>query len=449
MKSASRLGRLADHLLLAPSKCESGDDIPLVHEFGTPFDPGVPFDPALWEPYKERAVKRALELGNRGPLRYEADGTLAKDIQEAFWRCGFYVFEGAIAQEEVAEAQREFDERLENAPARKGSKVDKNGNPVKFPQAYDFLVPHDRDANPDAKRVPSLVGNLTMPLLAMESALRLYGHPDMLRINECFNGPDFTPMYCSIFNKEPGIGEATAWHQDGRTHWTEDGRPGRREEDGKPPRQPGAQYVEDLQCHGNSFHVALSNCTPEQCLWVIPGSHKEIYWPHWPNKKFTTQYRNPDGSPNYLVKSAFTSGEIEMIPDAVPMLLKPGDLGVHNRQALHGAFPNTSKERRVTLVCAYYNRRHVMNQLSRFPVPKRQVERLKANGKIVDDQTRKVLMDEAHIVDRSRIIQVAIDARKEKYPDEKQYVFQPFVGVQMPPREEYVKDYVYSFGLDL
>lgn len=247
-------------------------------------------------------------------------------------------------------------------------------------------------------------------------------------------------MYAAMFNKAPGIGQATQWHQDARTHWSEDGRPGRQQN--LPPRQPGAQYPEDLHCHGNSFHVALSRCVPEQCLWVVPGSHKQLFWPHWADGKFNTE------KGNHLVKGAFTSGEIEMLPDAVPMLMNPGDVGLHNRQAVHGAFPNMSPERRVTLVMAYYNRRYVLNQRARLPMPRKEADRMIERGFRVEGRNKdKLFQTEEHIRDKTRIIQIAIDARKEKYPNETPYVYLPHQGEQMPDKESYVKDYCFSFGL--
>ena len=48
--------------------------------------------------YLNRGLQRALELDNRGPIRFDADGKLSKDILEAYSRYGFYVFESAISQ---------------------------------------------------------------------------------------------------------------------------------------------------------------------------------------------------------------------------------------------------------------------------------------------------------------------------------------------------------------
>ena len=46
--------------------------------------------------YVREGEQMAYELGNRGPIKFNADGTVDKDITDAYWRCGFYVFEGAL-----------------------------------------------------------------------------------------------------------------------------------------------------------------------------------------------------------------------------------------------------------------------------------------------------------------------------------------------------------------
>merc|ERR1719487_3101694 len=94
-------------------------------------------------------------------------------------------------------------------------------------------------------------------LEVMDSALRLYAQPDLLRVAEAVNGPDFTPFTENVWHKAAGLGASVAWHQDGTTHW-------------------GAGWLSskwDPNIHGFSFHVALSRCTPENTLWVVPGSH--------------------------------------------------------------------------------------------------------------------------------------------------------------------------------
>ena len=41
------------------------------------------------EAYRKEGEASAMALGNRGPIRYNTDGSLADDIVEAYWRCGF------------------------------------------------------------------------------------------------------------------------------------------------------------------------------------------------------------------------------------------------------------------------------------------------------------------------------------------------------------------------
>ena len=42
--------------------------------------------------YLNQGLQRALELDNRGPIRFDSDGKLSSDILEAYSQYGFYVF---------------------------------------------------------------------------------------------------------------------------------------------------------------------------------------------------------------------------------------------------------------------------------------------------------------------------------------------------------------------
>ena len=44
--------------------------------------------------YMYAGLERAIALDNRGPIRFEADGSLHGDIRAAYSKYGFYVFEG-------------------------------------------------------------------------------------------------------------------------------------------------------------------------------------------------------------------------------------------------------------------------------------------------------------------------------------------------------------------
>ena len=65
-------------------------------------DPGgmaaVDYGPeeAALRAYCEAGAGRAHALGNRGPVRFDADGRVHPDILDAYQRCGFYIFEGVL-----------------------------------------------------------------------------------------------------------------------------------------------------------------------------------------------------------------------------------------------------------------------------------------------------------------------------------------------------------------
>ena len=58
--------------------------------------------------YVREGEEVAFALGNRGAIKFNADGTLDEDIVEAYWRVGFYVFEGALGDEELADLQADL-----------------------------------------------------------------------------------------------------------------------------------------------------------------------------------------------------------------------------------------------------------------------------------------------------------------------------------------------------
>ena len=80
--------------------------------------------------YMREGTQRALELGNRGPIRLNDAGTLHQDILDAYWQCGFYVFEGVVGHEELADLEADIESVLERAPFEKGADVDSKGRPA-------------------------------------------------------------------------------------------------------------------------------------------------------------------------------------------------------------------------------------------------------------------------------------------------------------------------------
>ena len=119
----------------------------------------------------------------------------------------------------------------------------------------------------------------------------------------------------------------------------------------------------------------------------------------------------------------------EHLPDAVPLLCQPGDVTIANRQVLHGSFANTSPDLRVSLTFGFHRRASVLG----------------AHGAL--SQSADEVYDEQRIFDRSSVIQVAIDARAQQYPNETPFGYQPFVGLEDEFRfddacyERVVRDY--------
>jgi hypothetical protein len=340
--------------------------------------------------YGKRAEARAYALGNRGPIRTGADGRLLPEILESYWTHGFYVFQGVVGPEELRELRADIDEVLSRAPVAPDATVDVRGRPtpehgiIKPPYRWakplsDPVGGTDRNngrhpaamLQPEPARdspewtVELLDGNLYLS----DACLRLYGHPGLLTVAASILGDDFVPYNEVTFVKEPGLGPSVAWHQDGTTHWN------------APDWDQGA--------HGFNFMTQLFPSTAGNGVWVLPGSHR---------------HGRAD-----IRKMVAESGS-DRIEGAVPMLCDAGDTIVTNRQLVHGSFANSSPDRRITLNEGFFPRRRVLNVTTR-----------RLTGAV---QT----YDQARIDARTRILKIAIDARRQRFPQEKSFVYQPLVG---------------------
>jgi len=85
---------------------------------------------AAMQAYLRDGERRASELGNRGPIRFDTTGRLAPDIVEAYWRCGFYVFEGVLQKQELADIEADVLEILQRLPRERGAALDRHGRPA-------------------------------------------------------------------------------------------------------------------------------------------------------------------------------------------------------------------------------------------------------------------------------------------------------------------------------
>ncbi|MYE13261.1 MAG: phytanoyl-CoA dioxygenase family protein [Gammaproteobacteria bacterium] len=360
--------------------------------------------------YTAEGESRARVIGNRGPIRFDAPGRLAQDILDAYWQHGFYVFENVIRAEELAELRAAMTDTLDRAPVARDADVDARGRPalgLEFERPSFTFVPPLTDPWGGTKHLGGRhQSKMTEPVPAtdapeqvvymvygmcqtMEPALRLYGHPQLLAIAENINGPDFTPFNDAIFVKQPGLGGSVAWHQDGLTHWT------------------APNWDEGI--HGFNFQVQLYATTPGSCLWVVPGTHKL-------------------GKVDIKGMVAENGGS-DRLPDAVPLACEPGDVTMVNRQLLHASFANTSRDLRISMTFGFHRRSSVLG----------------AKGALTNMEP--VVYDEERIFDRSAVIAVAVDARRQRFPDETPYVYQPFAGLEDEYRwsqetyERVIRDY--------
>ena len=170
-----------------------------------------PQEQAMQEYFREGEA-RAMTLGNRGPIRFTAEGRLHPDILAAYNRVGFYVFENALGAVELSELRAEFHEMVERLPSTPDSPLDSKGRPAlgageDFPVAMwakplgDPLggtgIANGRHVvkmfepvpAPDLpEQVPFIILG---PLQYSEAALRLSGHPQLLQIAETIYGSDF------------------------------------------------------------------------------------------------------------------------------------------------------------------------------------------------------------------------------------------------------------------
>jgi ectoine hydroxylase-related dioxygenase (phytanoyl-CoA dioxygenase family) len=342
---------------------------------------------AAMQRYLREGEKRAFTLGNRGPIRFTDSGTLHPDIVEAYWCCGFYVFEGVLKADELADIERDLHDILDRLPVEKGAPVDAKGRvalaadceattllwskPLGDPFGGTTLANgrhpvkmYEPKAAADAPEevVYLILGSLQFS----DAALRVYGHPQLLAVASAINGPDFAPFNEALFIKEPGKGASVAWHQDGVTHWD------------SPTWDQGS--------HGFNFMAQLYGCTAANGVWVVPGSHKRG---------------------KIDIKAMVAEAASERLPDAVPIIAKPGDVAITNRQSLHGSFANTSKDWRVTVNFGFHRRASVLG--------------VKGGGV----HNKQAVYDEARIRKRARLIGYAIDARRQRFPHETPFVYQP------------------------
>ena len=344
------------------------------------------------EAYRAAGEARARSLGNRGPIRFNPDGSLDRAILEAYSEHGFYVFEGVLDGAELADIEADVADVVARLPVTRGAAVDSQGRPAIGADCKAFTVSWARPLSDPLGgttkangRHPAKMIELTPPpgapefvvqlilgnLQFSEACLRVYGHPKLLTVAAQINGEDFVPFNEALWMKRPGLGAAVAWHQDGTTHWD------------SPDLDEGT--------HGFNFMAQLYGSTAENGVWVVPGSHR---------------------AGKVDIKAMVERAGSDRLPDALPLVCEAGDVFICNRQIVHGSFANTSDRPRVTLNFGFHRRASVLGAFG---------------GGIHNE---RVVYDAERIHERAKIIAYAIDARHQRFPLEEPFVYQPFAAEQ-------------------
>jgi len=332
----------------------------------------------------------ALALPNRGPLRFTESGALTEAIRAAYSEYGFYVFENVLTAEELDDIKTDLDSMRAQFPTGPESQVNAAGEPALGADAKALTLVWSKplgdplggtelangrhqvkmfEPEADAEAPPAAPFILLGSLQFSDACLRTYAHPELLKVTESINGPDFAPFNEALFIKEPGIGAAVSWHQDGVTHWD------------------SPDFDEDI--HGFNFMAQVYGSTAVNGVWVLPGTHKQG---------------------KLDIKALVDESGSERLEGAVPIVCNPGDVVMCNRQLLHGSFPNCGFEPRITVNFGFHKRSSVLGVMG---------------GGIHSDAQ---VFDEEIVNRRSRAIGYAIDARKQRFPDETPYQYQPFLA---------------------
>jgi hypothetical protein len=294
-----------------------------------------------------------------------------------------------IDAQELAEMEADFFAMVDRFPTEPGAKLDHRGRPA---LGTDHDAPSlvwskplgdpyggtnaSRNRHPVKMHEPEAAAALPEKIVAgvlgtlqyMDAALRLYGHPELLRVTAALHGDDFTPLAEAVAIKKPGEGPSIAWHQDGMTHWE------------SPDWHP--------DIHGFNFMPQLYGSTAANGVWYWPGSHR---------------------LGKLDIKGRVEAAGTDRLPDAVPLVCGPGDVCLSNRQVVHGSFANVGPDWRVTFNMGSTIRKAVLG----------------ASGRGTVGREHDLWYDEALVHERCALIGYAIDARRRHRPDEAPFVYVP------------------------
>jgi ectoine hydroxylase-related dioxygenase (phytanoyl-CoA dioxygenase family) len=143
-------------------------------------------------------------------------------------------------------------------------------------------------------------------------------HPAILDAVEDVVGPNILCWSTNFFIKEAASPGFVSWHQDA-AYW------------GLEPEEVVTAWV------------AITHSNLESgCMKVIPGTHRESRIPH-----VDTFHKD-----NLLTRGQEIAVEVDE-SRAVDVVLKPGELSLHDIKLIHGSAPNLSQDRRIGLAIRY------------------------------------------------------------------------------------------------
>ena len=143
-------------------------------------------------------------------------------------------------------------------------------------------------------------------------------HPAILDAVEDVVGPNILCWSTNFFIKEAASPGFVSWHQDA-AYW------------GLEPEEVVTAWV------------AITHSNLESgCMKVIPGTHRESRIPH-----VDTFHKD-----NLLTRGQEIAVEVDE-SRAVDVVLKPGELSLHDIKLIHGSAPHLSQDRRIGLAIRY------------------------------------------------------------------------------------------------
>eukprot|EP01126_Amoeba_proteus_P000156 TRINITY_DN10061_c0_g2_i10.p1 TRINITY_DN10061_c0_g2~~TRINITY_DN10061_c0_g2_i10.p1 ORF type:complete len:324 (-),score=54.76 TRINITY_DN10061_c0_g2_i10:256-1131(-) len=164
---------------------------------------------------------------------------------------------------------------------------------------------------------------LEYPIDKSVACKRLMGHPFVLRaIEQLLGTVNFIPTWDSLVFKQEGEGVPIKWHRDASAESV----------DNQYPAIDVGYYLDE------------ANVQMDNCLWVIPASHK------WDDSFAAMMI-------DFLSQDGFKK------TGAIPVSVKPGDVILHNILVIHGSASCKSPLRRTV----YYEYRAIEQELRRGP----------------------------------------------------------------------------------